>query len=253
MPAPTDAPRLESELRTDEYYDKRWSQEDEATTPPNKERVGLVVQAAVTLLKGHARPRILDIGCGNGWILAALSDAVGDRVQLYGLEPSEVGVRNSQRRVPGAKIYHGLLGQVAFDTSFDLIVCSEVIEHVEDQAFFMGQLRSLLNANGALVLTTPNARFRDRYFTSPQSKAIPQPVEQWLTRDQLLELAEPHFTHSEVRTFDSDFAASNQPFLRFLRHRIVQLRGGWHIWRHLDRFLCARGHGLYHIMTAQAR
>jgi SAM-dependent methyltransferase len=43
------------------------------------------------------------------------------------------------------------------DGSFDLIWCSEVIEHLEDPAFSLAELRRVTAPGGLLVLTTPNS------------------------------------------------------------------------------------------------
>lgn len=43
------------------------------------------------------------------------------------------------------------------DESFDLIWCSEVIEHLQDPAFTMSELRRVAKPGADLVLTTPNS------------------------------------------------------------------------------------------------
>lgn len=49
-------------------------------------------------------------------------------------------------------------GRLPFDdASFDLVWCSEVIEHLQDPAFAMSELRRVTAPGGTLVLTTPNS------------------------------------------------------------------------------------------------
>lgn len=43
------------------------------------------------------------------------------------------------------------------DGGFDLIWCSEVIEHLQDPAFALSELRRVTKPGGLLVLTTPNS------------------------------------------------------------------------------------------------
>ncbi|HEY0075802.1 MAG TPA: class I SAM-dependent methyltransferase [Abditibacteriaceae bacterium] len=43
--------------------------------------------------------------------------------------------------------------------SFDLVWCSEVIEHLKDPAFFRDEAMRVLKPGGRLVLTTPNSAF----------------------------------------------------------------------------------------------
>src|SRR3954465_11188806 len=43
------------------------------------------------------------------------------------------------------------------DAAFDLIWCSEVIEHLADPAFALSELRRVTKPGGLLLLTTPNS------------------------------------------------------------------------------------------------
>jgi len=45
------------------------------------------------------------------------------------------------------------------DQSFDLIWCSEVIEHLDNPDLFASEARRLLKPEGQLLLTTPNSKF----------------------------------------------------------------------------------------------
>lgn len=59
------------------------------------------------------------------------------------------------------------------DASFDLVWCSEVIEHLNDPAFSLGELRRVTKPGGLLVLTTPNSyawlfRFIALFGLTPQ-------------------------------------------------------------------------------------
>ena len=59
------------------------------------------------------------------------------------------------------------------DGAFDLIWCSEVIEHLEDPAFAMSELRRVTKPGGLLLLTTPNSyawlfRFIALFGLTPQ-------------------------------------------------------------------------------------
>jgi len=41
------------------------------------------------------------------------------------------------------------------ERSFDLVLCSEVIEHLADSAGALSQMHRLLNSGGTLILSTP--------------------------------------------------------------------------------------------------
>lgn len=42
------------------------------------------------------------------------------------------------------------------EEKFDVILCGELIEHVEDLGIFLDNMKSLLTKNGKIILTTPN-------------------------------------------------------------------------------------------------
>jgi len=94
---------------------------------------------------GEAR-RALDVGARAGhqtrWLTAQGYTVTSiDVEQLF----SECQVVNADERLPFA------------DAEFDLVWCSEVIEHLRDPSFSLSELRRVTRPGGVLVLTTPNS------------------------------------------------------------------------------------------------
>jgi len=109
------------------------------------------------LLLGEARPgeRVLDLGCGAGRFIAALREAGADTV---GVELAQAALERARRNVPGAD-----LRLVAPDGSlplphgeFDVVWCSEVLEHVPDTVAFLTEARRVLKRGGRLLVTVPD-------------------------------------------------------------------------------------------------
>jgi SAM-dependent methyltransferase len=99
---------------------------------------------------------VLDVGCGKGLFLRALGRGRGDLV-LHGVEPSRHARRFSERVVPGASIYEGLLAQSPFASRhFDLVTCVGVFEHVPDPVGFARDMASRVASGGRLFLSVPN-------------------------------------------------------------------------------------------------
>jgi|APGre2960657468_1045069.scaffolds.fasta_scaffold01941_2 ubiquinone/menaquinone biosynthesis C-methylase UbiE len=101
------------------------------------------------------RQKALDIGCGNGGILAPFATAHEIHgVELYGpLVP--VAVKNGLRAVE-----HDLEGGPLpyADSTFDVVFCGETIEHQVDTDGLLAEINRVLKPGGQLILTYPNIR-----------------------------------------------------------------------------------------------
>jgi 2-polyprenyl-3-methyl-5-hydroxy-6-metoxy-1,4-benzoquinol methylase len=114
---------------------------------------------------------LLDIGCGNGALLAEIR-TLGSW-NLCGIEMSESAV--SLARGQGFDVR---LGDATVDPAtlfephtFDLIISAEVIEHVYDPRALLGQARTLLRPQGRLVLTTPYHGYLKNLFIAMLGKS----------------------------------------------------------------------------------
>lgn len=98
---------------------------------------------------------LLDVGCGSGW-LAAATMPMGHR--LVSMDISTVNPAKALQKVPSDR-HFGVVAdamQLPFVPElFDVIVASEVIEHVKDPAVFLHSLLSRLKPGGRLIVTTP--------------------------------------------------------------------------------------------------
>jgi ubiquinone/menaquinone biosynthesis C-methylase UbiE len=94
---------------------------------------------------------ILDAGCGEGVATGWLADALPD-AEVRGLEARPEAIAEAERRVPRASFSQGDLYDMPFpDEAFDLVVCVEVLEHLERPA---DGLRELLRVSAEHVLVT---------------------------------------------------------------------------------------------------
>ncbi len=102
-----------------------------------------------------AGERVLDLGCGDGWICAELV-ALG--AQPLGVEVAAAAVERARRHHPGLEFRLAEIGGElpSDDNTFDVVWASEVIEHVADTARWLSEVRRVLRPQGRLLLTTPN-------------------------------------------------------------------------------------------------
>ena len=111
---------------------------------------------------GEARSRaaggkLLEIGCGEGWFLAA-ADAAGYAVQ--GLDFSQAGLAKFHPqfldRARFGDAFEILDGLIAAGETADVCVMEHVLEHVVDPEALLERLPRLLNPGGVVAITVPN-------------------------------------------------------------------------------------------------
>jgi SAM-dependent methyltransferase len=119
----------------------------------------IVRQFATLALDDCRARRILDLGSGRGSNLLTLG-GVGQRVIAADVsEEALLESRDAHRRV-GAIDYVVLPGNgLPFkDGAFDLAVCTEVLEHVDDPVGTAAELERVTSSGSHLVISTPNYR-----------------------------------------------------------------------------------------------
>jgi SAM-dependent methyltransferase len=94
----------------------------------------------------------LDLGCGDGRLTAHLRAP-----SLTGADTSVVALARAARRVDGARLVRVEPDEpLPFeDSSFDLVLCAEMLEHVRDVQLLLSEARRVLRSGGMLAVTTP--------------------------------------------------------------------------------------------------
>ena len=138
--------------------------------------------------------RILDVGCGRGW----LTNLVSAHGHAEGVEPVPSVIDHARKLYPKLRFHVGTVGNVLEQHDFkpfDLVVSSEVIEHVPDAAkpVFIGQIRQVLKPGGVVIITTPRKEIQPQLQERGQQSQ--QPIEQWLSEAQVRQ----HFMDSGFR------------------------------------------------------
>jgi len=101
------------------------------------------------IVTAFAEPNVpaLDIGCGSSRIISSMPDAVALDVNASRLR--YVGKTNR-------RLINATAGALPFKLdSFGCVICSEVIEHTEEQTVFE-EMRRVLRKGGILVVGTPD-------------------------------------------------------------------------------------------------
>ncbi len=109
---------------------------------------------AATLVKDK---RVLDLACGEGYGSKMLADRAS---AVVGVDIDENTVSHAAAKYgsPTLKYISGSITSVPIqeDHGFDVIVCFEAIEHIEEQDKLLGEVKRLLKPEGILLVSTPN-------------------------------------------------------------------------------------------------
>jgi SAM-dependent methyltransferase len=97
--------------------------------------------------------RVLEVGCGTGYVLRMLHDACRRGV-VIGMDLFGDGLVLAKKR-SAAPVVRGRIEAAPFAVPFDLIGLFDTLEHIDDDAAVLADLRKLLRPGGVLCITVP--------------------------------------------------------------------------------------------------
>src|SRR6476661_1605393 len=111
---------------------------------------------------------VLDVGCGNGVISRNLGK---HGFNVYGIDISDKTIEKARslNTLPNVKFDVLSAEQlVASGKQYNAIICSEVLEHLNDPGSLLRVLNDSLHDDGVLIVTVPNGRGpREVFVTKP--------------------------------------------------------------------------------------
>lgn len=136
------------------YYEEVYTEQAEGAFPFDPDRYQAWLATAPRIDNGT---RVLDIGCGVGFVCELLAQR---GASVVGIDISNTALRLAQRRVPHghfmASAHDGLLD---LDTNhFDLVTCLGVLEHTEHPQTLVNEMARVLKADGRAIVVVPNSR-----------------------------------------------------------------------------------------------
>lgn len=215
------SPSLEQQAN---FYDSRWTQDANRDRLNGYQlaRVAAIFESLSFLdleyeLRKKESLRVCDLGCGRGWLASQLT-SVG---QVTGVDLSPEGVRIAQQRWPDIQFECADILAWSGSAPFDLVISSEVIEHITEKERFVAAVKRNLKPGGFAIITTPNLRAKEAWARDGQ---LSQPIEEWPSLRELRQLFANDFEVLYQKTFVQTYTylgshrvASAPKLLKFLR------------------------------------
>jgi len=132
-------------------------------------------------------PNILEIGCGNGNLSRTLA-MLG--YQVTAVDMDKLSIEKAKRNTPtGISIHFEVCSAEEIVTrkiSYDIVICSEVLEHLKEPEGVAGCFYNLLKEDGMAIVTVPNGKcFEERVRCFLVKNPTGQIIRGWLKKNLL--------------------------------------------------------------------
>ncbi len=147
MPSDAEIIDLQRALYTSRNPTRRWL---------HTSRRDIIIDAVRQCALRGARGRALEVGFGSGVYLSTLAEQFE---QVVGCDVESIYLNHSKPlalKYPNLSlVYDDITSTKLPRSSFDLVLCTEVVEHMSDSAVALANMHDLLKPGGTLVLSTP--------------------------------------------------------------------------------------------------
>jgi len=177
---------------------------------------------------------ILDVGCGGGILAEGLAQ-LGAEVTAVDASEDLISVaeeRRKRKRIENLTYLDVLVEDLQeIDTRFDLVISSEVLEHVEEPWAFVAYCSNLVKKDGDLIFTTINRTIQSRILAIELAERIvgllPRGTHDWekfvTVEELIMDLREVKFRVEEIKgmswnPFTNEWSWSNSLDVNYLVH-----------------------------------
>lgn len=108
------------------------------------------------VIQQHEPVNVLDAGCGTGNQLTIPLAEKFSGIKFTGIDNDAQSIESAKSSNSLQNLKFACFHDIESNEKFDLIIASEVIEHVEKPEEFLMHLKGRLSDNGKLILTLPN-------------------------------------------------------------------------------------------------
>lgn len=242
------------------YYNRNWSEHNTCYYQPDIAGFYDYKQIHATILTlleafGGSSGKILEIGVGKGDLALKIFMKLEHREMRYvGIDISEEGVKIAQQK---ASDFSFLIADGIYlpfkSQQFDIIICSEVIEHIIGKERVLFEISRVLLDEGILILTTPNPSALNNLLPKVINKirgrySSDQPVEEQIKRRELADMLKgcSYEVLSHTGLICRPYTVAI--FERRLHRPLVMLRG---LFEYLGKHNLFGAFGLYQFVVAR--
>lgn len=136
----------------EDHMDKLYNSKNPLVSFVHRQRLDAIVDS----MPRHNGLKILDAGCGEGHLISKLHEKNPSN-NYYGIDTTEVAIEKAKKRCFFAEFSMMDLNNIHFeDGFFDVVITTEVLEHVYDYKLAISEMKRVLVKNGFLIVTFPN-------------------------------------------------------------------------------------------------
>jgi len=223
------------------FYDDYWK----GLTKMNSlklERACVILKYFLILKKWKELPNVVELGCGDGRLISF----IGFFCNAVGVELSDRAVERAKKMFPHVTYISGDVFKAELTKeTYNAVISTEVIEHIEAQNEYLALCHTLLTKGGYLILTTPNKYVMERKKGGNWSN---QPIEKLVSKKDLKDMVKEHFKlikHTTIISGHGDLG-----ILKFVKYFYKGMRKLGLI-RTADFLICKLGFGLHQVILAR--
>lgn len=117
------------------------------------------IKLARSLIKDFKYNKCLDIGCASGFMISKIA-AFKPNARYFGIDIYDKAIAFAKKTYPHINFKEASASKLPFKSnSFDLVVCYETIEHVEDPKDCLREARRVLKKDGMFILSMDSGSF----------------------------------------------------------------------------------------------
>ncbi len=107
-----------------------------------------------------AKPKnILDVGCASGWMLSKISEKF-PLAQCTGVDVYKKAIEYGQKLYKNLRLISVDAHKLPFKDKFsDLVICTELLEHVENPQKVLSEIKRILAPNGIAIVEMDSGNF----------------------------------------------------------------------------------------------